>query len=268
MVPPAGDARSELEADNRNLHARRAALHASKAADQETAKANALAPLQRLVDTAKAREAEIDAKIKHREASNRSARGVAAPQGADDHPPATDRRRHAAKRTSTPGRRAACEGTPAAPEPGMPTSTSRSQRSEGVMGARQRPCSRLSRGSGRRLLAALLVAPLVDLHVDPRDPAAQPSVLLPGGYRAPAGVADVRLLSAHRLAAVVLDEPLERIRDEPSAVVLMQVAVGFGAHPSPRYGNRRYPCRGAGYWRAIDRPRITEPPRGSRKGAR
>ena len=90
MVPPAGDARSELEADNRNLHARRAALHASKAADQETAKANALAPLQRLVDTAKAREAEIDAKFKHREASNRSARGVAAPQGADDHPPATE----------------------------------------------------------------------------------------------------------------------------------------------------------------------------------
>ena len=84
MVPPAGDARSELETYNRNLHARRAALHASKAADQETAKANALAPLQRLVDTAKAREAEIDAKIKHREASNRSARGgVAAPQGAD-----------------------------------------------------------------------------------------------------------------------------------------------------------------------------------------
>ena len=70
MVPPAGDARSELEADNRNLHARRAALHASKAADQETAKANALAPLQRLADTAKAREAEIDAKVKHREASN------------------------------------------------------------------------------------------------------------------------------------------------------------------------------------------------------
>ena len=107
MVPPAGDARSELEADNRNLHARRAALHASKAADQETAKANALAPLQRLVDTAKAREAEIDAKIKHREASNRSARGVAAPQGADDHPPATDRRRHAAKRTSNRGRKTA-----------------------------------------------------------------------------------------------------------------------------------------------------------------
>ena len=106
MVPPAGDARSELEADNRNLHARRAALHASKAADQETAKANALAPLQRLVDTAKAREAEIDAKIKHREASNRSARGVAAPQGAD-HPPATDRRRHAAKRTSNRGRKTA-----------------------------------------------------------------------------------------------------------------------------------------------------------------
>ena len=129
-------------------------------------------------------------------------------------------------------------------------------------------CSRLSRGSGRRLLAALLVAPLVGLYVDPGDPAAQPSVLLPGGYRASAGVALVRLLSAHRLAAVVLDEPLERIRDEPSAVVLMQVAVGFGAHPSPRYGNRRYPCRGAGYWRAIDRPRITEPPRGSRKGAR
>ena len=129
-------------------------------------------------------------------------------------------------------------------------------------------CSRLSRGSGRRLQAALLVAPLVDLHVDPGDPAAQPSVLLPGGYRASAGVALVRLLSAHRLAAVVLDEPLERIRDEPGAVVLMQVAVGFGAHPSPRYGNRRYPCCGAGYWRAIDRPRITEPPRGSRKGAR
>ena len=105
MVPPAGDARAELEADNRNLHARRAALHASKAADQETAKANALAPLQRLADTAKAREAEIDVKIKHREASNRSARGgVAAPQGADDHPPATDR---PAKRTSNRGRKTA-----------------------------------------------------------------------------------------------------------------------------------------------------------------
>ena len=42
-----------------------------------------------------------------RTASNRSARGVAAPQGADDHPPATDRRRHAAKRTSNRGRKTA-----------------------------------------------------------------------------------------------------------------------------------------------------------------
>ena len=62
------------------------------------------------------------------------------------------------------------------------------------------------RPSWRRPLTALLVARLVGLYVDPRVPAAQPPVPLPSGYRAPAGVADMRFLCRHRLAAVLVDE--------------------------------------------------------------
>ena len=57
-------------------------------------------------------------------------------------------------------------------------------------------------------------------------------------YRSPAGIvrpqAQVRLLSLHRLAAVLRDKPTERVRDKPSPVVLMQVAVGLGAHATGR----------------------------------
>ena len=68
--------------------------------------------------------------------------------------------------------------------------------------------------------------PLVGLHVDARVPAAQTPVPFPDGYRA---FADVRLLSGHRLAAVLVDEPPKRIRDKPGAVVLMQMAAADGS---------------------------------------
>ena len=97
--------------------------------------------------------------------------------------------------------------------------------------------------SWRRSLTALLVARLVGLYVDARVPAAQPPVPLSSGYRAPAGVADMRFLCRHRLAAVLVDEPLKRIRDEPGAVVLVQVAVGLGAHvPGPPYRSAATSC--------------------------
>ena len=70
----------------------------------------------------------------------------------------------------------------------------------------------------------------MDLDVDPRYAAAQAPVPFSGGYRASADMTRVRLLRSHRLAAVVLDEPVEGIGDEPRAVVLMQVAEGLGAH--------------------------------------
>ena len=70
----------------------------------------------------------------------------------------------------------------------------------------------------------------MDLYVDTSDAAAQSAVVFASGYGAPAGIAQMRLLSLHRLAPVVSDEPAERVGDEPSAVVLVQVAVGRGAH--------------------------------------
>ena len=84
-----------------------------------------------------------------------------------------------------------------------------------------------TRAAGGVFHAPLLVARLVGLYVDPRVPAAQPPVPLPSGYRAPAGVADVRLLCRHRLAAVLVDEPLKRIRDEPGAVVITLPTVRY-----------------------------------------
>ena len=70
----------------------------------------------------------------------------------------------------------------------------------------------------------------MDLYVDTSDAAAQSAVVFASGYGAPAGIAQMRLLSLHRLAPVVSDEPAERVGDEPSAIVLVQVAVGRGAH--------------------------------------
>ena len=61
----------------------------------------------------------------------------------------------------------------------------------------------------------------MDLYVDTSDAAAQPAVVFADGYGAPADIARMRLLSLHRLASVVSDEPAERVGDEPSAVVLV-----------------------------------------------
>ena len=65
----------------------------------------------------------------------------------------------------------------------------------------------------------------------------------------------MRLLSLHRLAAVVLDEPPKRIGDEPGAIVLVQVTVGLGAHALARRRVIRYCAQRYHRGRSVTRSR-------------